>query len=82
MIRSTIATIKTDLGTVSAVLWTAFRNGGVTNVLSTRPEDVERVFDIGITGLRTCVQETLEDLKWVRLPQSDSQAAIGSVRLA
>ncbi len=63
MIRSTIATIKTDLGTVSAVLWTAFRNGGVTNVLSTRPEDVERVFDIGIMGLLTCVQETLEDLK-------------------
>ena len=63
MIRSTIATIKTDLGTVSAVLWTAFRNGGVTNVLSTRPEDVERVFDIGITGLLTCVQEALEDLK-------------------
>jgi NAD(P)-dependent dehydrogenase (short-subunit alcohol dehydrogenase family) len=63
MIRSTIATIKTDLGTVSAVLWTAFRSGGVTNVLSTRPEDVEHVFDIGITGLLTCVQETLEDLK-------------------
>lgn len=63
MIRSTIATIKTDLGTVSAVLWTAFRNGGVTNVLSTRPEDVGRVFDIGITGLLTCVQEALEDLK-------------------
>ena len=70
MIRSTIATIKTDLGTVSAVLWTAFRSGGVTNVLSTRPEHIERVFDIGITGLLTCVQETLEDLK------SSSSAAI------
>jgi NAD(P)-dependent dehydrogenase (short-subunit alcohol dehydrogenase family) len=63
MIRSTIAEIQKDLGTVSAVLWTAFRSGGVTNVLSTRPEDIERVFDIGIAGLLTCVQEVLEDLK-------------------
>ncbi len=63
MIRSTIATIKADLGTISVVLWTAFRNGGVTNVLASRPEDVERVFDIGVRGLLTCVQEVLEDLK-------------------
>lgn len=62
-IRSTIATIREDLGTVSAVLWTAFRNGDVTDVLSARPEHVERAFDIGITGLLTCVQETLQDLK-------------------
>lgn len=62
-IRSTIAKIREDLGTVSAVLWTAFRNGDVTNVLSAPPEHVERVFDIGITGLLTCVQETLHDLK-------------------
>jgi NAD(P)-dependent dehydrogenase (short-subunit alcohol dehydrogenase family) len=62
-IRSTIKEIQSDLGTVSAVLWTAFRSGDVRNVLTTRPEDVERVFDIGITGLLTCVQEVLEDLK-------------------
>lgn len=63
MIRSTIAAIQEGLGTVSAVLWTAFRSGDVTNVLSTQPEDIERVFDIGISGLLTCVQEVLEDLK-------------------
>jgi NAD(P)-dependent dehydrogenase (short-subunit alcohol dehydrogenase family) len=62
-IRSTIGAIQSDLGTVSAVLWTAFRSGEVTNVLSTRPEDIERAFDIGVTGLLTCVQEVLDDLK-------------------
>jgi NAD(P)-dependent dehydrogenase (short-subunit alcohol dehydrogenase family) len=63
MIRSTIATIRQELGTVSAVLWTAFRSGAVTNVLATRPEDVDQVFDIGVKGLLACVQEVLEDLK-------------------
>jgi NAD(P)-dependent dehydrogenase (short-subunit alcohol dehydrogenase family) len=62
-IRSTIEKVRGDLGSVTAVLWTAFRNGGVTNVLETRPEDVERAFDIGITGLLTCVQAVFEDLK-------------------
>ena len=63
MVRSTIARIREDLGTVSAVLWTAFRSGGVADVLASRPEDIERVFDVGITGLLACVQETLDDLK-------------------
>jgi NAD(P)-dependent dehydrogenase (short-subunit alcohol dehydrogenase family) len=63
MIRSTIAAIRQELGTVSAVLWTAFRSGAVTNVLATEPKDVEGAFDIGVKGLLACVQEILEDLK-------------------
>lgn len=62
-IRSTIEEIRNELGSVSAVLWTAFRSGSVTSVLSTKPEDIERTFDIGVKGLLTCVQEVLEDLK-------------------
>jgi NAD(P)-dependent dehydrogenase (short-subunit alcohol dehydrogenase family) len=62
-VRSTIEAIRNDLGSVSAVLWTAFRSGSVTNVLLAKPEDIERAFDIGIRGLLTCVQEVLEDLK-------------------
>jgi NAD(P)-dependent dehydrogenase (short-subunit alcohol dehydrogenase family) len=62
-VRSTIEAIRNDLGSISAVLWTAFRSGSVTNVLLTKPEDIERAFDIGIRGLLTCVQEVLEDLK-------------------
>jgi NAD(P)-dependent dehydrogenase (short-subunit alcohol dehydrogenase family) len=63
MIRQTVTEIRNDLGPVSAVLWTAFRSGGVTDVLSTRPENIERVFDIGVAGLLACVQEVLDDLK-------------------
>ena len=62
-IRSTIAAIRDELGIVSAVLWTAFRSGTVTNVLATEPKDVEEAFDIGVKGLLACVQEVLEDLK-------------------
>ncbi len=63
MVRSTIAAIRQEQGTVSAVLWTAFRGGPVTNVLATEPEDVEGAFDVGVKGLLACVQEVLEDLK-------------------
>jgi NAD(P)-dependent dehydrogenase (short-subunit alcohol dehydrogenase family) len=63
MIRQTVSGIRNDLGPVSAVLWTAFRSGGVTDVLSARPENIERVFDIGVAGLLACVQEVLDDLK-------------------
>lgn len=62
-IRRTIAEIQRDLGTVTTLLWTAFRSGGVTDVLSTRPEDLERVFDVGVAGLLACTQAVLADLK-------------------
>jgi NAD(P)-dependent dehydrogenase (short-subunit alcohol dehydrogenase family) len=62
-IRRAAASARNDLGPVSAVLWTAFRSGGVRNVLGTAPKDVERVFDIGVVGLLACVQEVLDDLK-------------------
>jgi NAD(P)-dependent dehydrogenase (short-subunit alcohol dehydrogenase family) len=62
-IRQTVAEVRNELGPISAVLWTAFRNGGVADVLSTRAEDVERAFDIGVAGLLCCVQEVLDDLK-------------------
>jgi len=62
-IRSAVAKIRREMGPVSALLWTAFRSGDVKDLLATRPESVERVFDIGVMGLLTCVQEALEDLK-------------------
>ena len=62
-IRRTVEEIRNDLGTVSAVLWTAFGSGGVTDVLATRPEDVLRAFDVGVTGLLACTQAVLDDLK-------------------
>jgi NAD(P)-dependent dehydrogenase (short-subunit alcohol dehydrogenase family) len=65
-IRRTVAEIRRRQGNLSAVVWTAFRNGGVTNVLQTRPEDVERAFDIGVTGLLACVQAAFDDLTAAR----------------
>jgi NAD(P)-dependent dehydrogenase (short-subunit alcohol dehydrogenase family) len=62
-IRRAIARARHELGSISAVLWTAFRSGGVKDVLATAPESIERVFDIGVAGLLACVQEVLEDLR-------------------
>jgi NAD(P)-dependent dehydrogenase (short-subunit alcohol dehydrogenase family) len=76
-IRQTVTQIRSDHGPVAAVLWTAFRNGGVTDVLTTRPESVGRAFDIGVTGLLTCVQETLADL--VSTPGAAILVANGAV---
>lgn len=63
VIRRTIAEIREDSGSISALLWTAFRSGDVRDVLQARPEDVERAFDVGVTGLLACVQATVDDLK-------------------
>jgi NAD(P)-dependent dehydrogenase (short-subunit alcohol dehydrogenase family) len=62
-VRRAVASARQDLGPVSAVLWTAYRSGGVKDVLATAPENIERVFDIGVAGLLACVQEVLGDLK-------------------
>lgn len=62
-IRRTITEIRAGLGSISAILWTAFRSGEVTDVLAARPEDVGQAFDVGITGLLTCVHEVADDLK-------------------
>ena len=55
-IRTVVATIRGELGAVTSVLWTAFRSGDAKDVLTTPPENVERVFDLGVRGLLTFVQ--------------------------
>jgi NAD(P)-dependent dehydrogenase (short-subunit alcohol dehydrogenase family) len=62
-LRRAIADIRRDSGTISALLWTAFRSGEVRNVLETPPEKIEAVFDVGIAGLLACVQDVVADLK-------------------
>lgn len=63
VVRRTVEEIRQGSGGISAILWTAFRSGDVHDVLAARPEDVERAFDVGVTGLLTCVQTALDDLK-------------------
>jgi NADP-dependent 3-hydroxy acid dehydrogenase YdfG len=62
-ITTTIGMVREAQGPIGAVLWTAPRNAGVTNVLDTRPDQISRVFAVGIDGLLAAVQTTLGDLK-------------------
>lgn len=49
-------------GPVSAVVFSAYRSVIVGDVLSDDPDTVGRVFDIGVSGLVSTVQATLDDL--------------------
>jgi len=62
---TTIGLIREAQGPIGAVLWTAPRKAGVTDVLSTRPEEISQVFSVGIDGLLGVVQATRDDLRTV-----------------
>ena len=62
-LRATLTSIRGDLGPVTAVALTAYRNVVVDDVLAADPGTVAHVFDIGVTGLLTAVQTTLDDLR-------------------
>lgn len=62
-VRDALSRIRHECGTISAVLWTAFRNGDVTDVLETRAEQIGSVFEVGVAGLLACVQEARADLE-------------------
>jgi NAD(P)-dependent dehydrogenase (short-subunit alcohol dehydrogenase family) len=62
-LRATLTSIRGDLGPVTTVALTAYRNVVVDNVLAADPGTVAQVFDIGVTGLLTAVQTTLDDLR-------------------
>ena len=62
-LRATLTSIRGDLGPVTAVALTAYRNVVVDDVLAADPGTVAQVFDIGVTGLLTAVQTTLDDLR-------------------
>ncbi|UAJ78968.1 SDR family NAD(P)-dependent oxidoreductase [Leifsonia sp. ZF2019] len=62
-LRATLRAIRADLGPVSAVALTAYRNVVVDDVLIADPETVAHVFDIGVAGLLAAVQTTLDDLR-------------------
>lgn len=62
-LHATLTSIRDDLGPVTAVALTAYRNVVVDDVLAADPGTVAHVFDIGVTGLLTAVQTTLDDLR-------------------
>ncbi len=76
-LRAALASIRTEVGPVTAVLWTAFRAGDVTDVLSADPADITWVFDVGVRGLLTTVQELLPDLRASRGSVLVANGALG-----
>ena len=64
-ITAAIAEVREAHGPIGAVLWTATRNGNVSDVLSTPPDQVGRVFANGVEGLLAVVQTALDDLRTV-----------------
>ncbi len=61
-IRDTVREVQARHGPVSAVVFSAYRSVIVGDVLSDDPDTVGRVFDIGVSGLVSTVQTTLDDL--------------------
>lgn len=62
-LRATLQRIRREQGPVGALALTAYRSVVVDDVLAAAPHDVAHVFDIGVVGLLTAVQETLDDLR-------------------
>ena len=52
-LRATLQSIRAELGPVSAIALTAYRNVVVDDVLTAPPATVAHVFDIGVAGLLT-----------------------------
>ena len=62
-LREVLAAIRADHGPIATIIWTAYRNGAVSDVLDARPEDLAEVFQVGVAGLLTAVQTCLDDLR-------------------
>jgi len=62
-VRATVARVHDALGPISSVAFSAYHPVQVGNVLTDAPELVEQVFSIGVAGLLTVVQSTLESLR-------------------
>lgn len=69
-VLATVAAVRSELGPVTALAFTAYRHVAVADVLSDSPAEIGRVFAIGVTGLAALVQATLDDLR------SASQGAV------
>lgn len=62
-VPSVVAAVRSELGPLTALALTAYRNVMVSDVLADSPADIERVFSIGVGGLSALVQATLDDLR-------------------
>ncbi|HEY1710722.1 MAG TPA: SDR family NAD(P)-dependent oxidoreductase [Rhizomicrobium sp.] len=61
-IRGAIAKARAALGPITAIHWNAYSGAGIADIATTDPVALCRVFDVGITGLLSAVQEAMQDL--------------------
>lgn len=62
-IRAAIAKARGQFGPITVIHWNAFSGREVPDLLSTDPAAVLGVFEVGIVGLLSAVQESLPDLR-------------------
>ena len=61
--RTLVDTVRADLGPITVVLFTAFGNSAIQNVLEADPLDSPDAFQLGVAGLLAVVQATVGDLR-------------------
>ena len=61
-IRAVVAKVRTALGPISVVQWSAY-GGAAGDLLTATTEDIRGVFDVPVLGLVTTVQAALADLR-------------------
>ncbi|MGP3535129.1 SDR family NAD(P)-dependent oxidoreductase [Microbacterium sp. RD1] len=64
-LREAVSRVRDQLGPITAAALTAYRNVAVSDVLVAEPEDLGAAMRIGVSGLATLVQASLDDLRAV-----------------
>ena len=62
-VRAAIAKASATLGPIGAIHWNAYAGQGFGDLLSVDPTTLPGLFDVGLVGLLSAVQEALADLK-------------------
>lgn len=62
-IRSAIASVRSNMGSITVLHWNAYGAMDAGDLLSTDPAAVHRIFDVAVFGLLAATEEALPDLK-------------------
>jgi NAD(P)-dependent dehydrogenase (short-subunit alcohol dehydrogenase family) len=62
-VRAAIAKARDALGPIGAIHWNAYSGAGFGDLLTVDPATLPSLFDVGLIGLLSAVQEALPDLK-------------------
>jgi len=62
-VRAAIAKASATLGPIGVIHWNAYSGAGFGDLLAVDPATLPSLFDVGLVGLLSAVQEALPDLK-------------------